>query len=139
MKKLIILITALVAFSAVSQAQELPKNEWNGLYIGSDTLLKPNGDSLLLFGYVLKSEVRYADTASRYQYRLHKVVISPTDTNYSRFDFYEYYGKNDSLYVSGQWRSGRWLLNYHYNSTWREDDKTISRKLFQRKREVIGW
>ncbi len=136
MKKLLIVLFAVIAISVQAQ---FPLPEWNGLYIGSDTLMKPNGDSLLLFGYVTASEVRYEDTLSRYRYRLHKVVITPTDTAFSQFEFYEYYGKNDSLYLAGQWRNGKWLLNYHYPSTWRDDDKTISRKLFQMKREVIGW
>jgi hypothetical protein len=138
MKKLITLI--LIAFATTAFAQQtLPLTSWGGQYFGSDTLISTNGDSVILFGYITHSEVRYEDTASVYRYELHKVILSGTDTNYSVFRFNEFYGKSDTLLVGGQNRSGRWLLNYHYDSQWRNDDKNISKALFRKKRDIIGW
>ncbi len=140
MKKtfLTLILFVLVVFTAISQTS-LPSPEWTGQYIGSDTLVKPNGDIVFIFGYILASQVNYVDSTSIYLFRLNKAIVTTGDTTYSEFTFREYYGLSDTLFVAGAYRSGAWLLNYHYNSAWRADDQALSRALYRKKRDITGW
>ena len=137
MKKLITILAIAAALTA--QAQTFPLASWKGLYLGSDTLTKPNGDQVMIFGYITNTEIRYVDTAVSYRYVLHKVIITDTDTTFGEFRFNEYYGKTDVLKVGGVNRTGLWFMGQHYPAGWKTEDKNIARALFRANRDVIGW
>lgn len=136
MKRLLTIIAIAAALTAQAQ---FPLESWQGLYLGSDTITKTNGDVVYLFAYITNTEIRYVDTAVSYRYALHKVIISDTDTTFGTLRFNEYYGKNDTLIINGTPRTGAWAITNHYPVAWRNDDKGIARALFRAKRDLIGW